>query len=161
MSSPFANWDQHRQRLEQIRENSARAATSYATLRSKGVGQQLLAAPVEFDTPFFHEPSVTSGLHLEVRPNLTTYTLPRVTAGVYRWVTTPRGFYTGAYIYVAVDVERRDGVAFTVDDVAALSIIAVVHHLQFSGVSYKPLGGQASAEVQDPLVVPLTPPHTP
>lgn len=158
MSSPFANWDQARQRLEQIRENSARPATCYVTLRSKGVGDTLLGSPVEFDTPFFHEPSVTSGFHLEVRPSVEKYYMPRVTAGVYRWVTTSRGFYTGAYIYLAVDVNVRD--TFTADQYE-LARVSVVHHLQFNGVSYKPLGGQATAEVEDALIVPLTPPHTP
>lgn len=157
MSNPFASLDQNRQRLEQIRENSARQAISFVRVRSKGVGDQLLNSPVEFDTPFFHEPAVTSGFHLEVRPPA-EYTLPRVSCGVYRWVRTPRGFYTGAFVYFAVDLERRDETAVIADDVAN---VAIVHHLQFTGISYKPLGGQASAEAQDALVPPLTPPAIP
>lgn len=158
MNNPYAQLEQARRRREQIQENSARAATSFVTLRSKGVGDNLLPAPVEFDTPFFHEPSVVSGFHLEVRPSIEIYTLPRVSSGVYRWVKTNRGFYTGAYIYLAVDLERRDGTSVIPEDVAN---VAVVHHLQFFAISYKPLGGQASAEAQDALVTPLTPPFTP
>lgn len=156
--NPYAQLESARRRREQIQENSARAATCFVTLRSKGVGDQLISSAMEFDTPFLHEPSVTSGFHLDVRPSTEKYRMPRVTAGVYRWVTTPRGFYTGAFIYLAVDVTVRD--TFTADQFE-LARVSVVHHLQFNGVSYKPLGGQASAEAQDALVIPLTPPSIP
>lgn len=159
--SLYADLDGARARREQIRENSARAATSFVTLRSKGVGDFILDAPVEFDTPFFHRPSVTSGFHLDVRPDTTLYTLPRVTCGVFRWVKTSRGFHTGAYMYMAVDVEKRDGSSLTIEDVENINRTIVVHHVQFNGVSYKPMSGQPTAEVQDSLIVPLTPPAIP
>ena len=60
--------------------------------------------------------------------------LPVVTTGVYRWVTDDRGYYTGAYVYVAVTTV----VGITLENLpnAARSYV-LEHHLCFEGTAFR------------------------
>jgi len=81
-------------------ENTARLASSVATLRTFGVGSIIIAAPVTFEVAFTEEPSITSGCSLIKAAN-DIFQLPITNVGVRQWVKT-RSLYTGALLYVSV-----------------------------------------------------------
>lgn len=134
----------HESRRTAIRENSARAATQYATFTSDGAGTHLHPEPVRFATPFVGEPAIATGFALTRPPDADIWELPRVTAGVYRWIIEDdHGFHTGAYVYFAVDCPYTEAGQELVDagELGFRPEPVLVHHFAFTGLSYKDLPG--------------------
>lgn len=103
----FGGLEQHRGRLEQTKENSARLARSHGTWESVGSGELIVPDAFVFGITFIEEPSVEYGASLpdidgqsqEMLPG----SVPRCSGGVYRWVRDSNGFYTGANVFFCVD----------------------------------------------------------
>lgn len=90
-----------RNRIEQVRENSARHAWSYCQLNSHGIGEIQLATVVNFDCTFIEEPRIATGFQVD-GDLLIDGSFPTVTAGVWKWARDAREFYTGAYVFFVV-----------------------------------------------------------
>lgn len=100
--------EQHRGRVEQTRENSARYAQSYATYTTTGVGEHQFDEPNLFGCTFTDQPIVAYGFSLDGSQYVEGVPLPRCVGGVREWVRDARGFYVGAYVYLAVDTLPTD-----------------------------------------------------
>lgn len=155
-SNPFLSLELVQRAREAQRNNEARVASVDITYRTQGTGDLLAPAATTFGgLEFIDEPAVSTGLHVEVRPDLTKFFLPRVTVGVYRWQKNSRGFFTGAFLFFAVDIRAREGVT------EAPSRTTLVHHVVFTGASYKGLGAGVRAGASDDAIPPLVPPIVP
>lgn len=100
IASSRANNERWRMEKSATAENAARLAQCTISLRTFGVGSILIAQPVIFDTPFTHEPAITSGYAL-ARTTNPVFQLPLCSVGVRQWVK--RGaLYTAALVYVSV-----------------------------------------------------------
>lgn len=136
--------DQTDSRRQAQDNNAARLAFSVHKMMSKGQGITRLAEPLMFSVIFLEEPHFTQGAALITRPQLSVGE-PVGGAGVWQWHRNPKGYYTGAYVYLSVvlsEVEYGDdGVQMT-------------HNLMFTGIGYKDLGQAVATEAQ--LLTPRT-----
>jgi hypothetical protein len=124
-------------RAQQAREhqtatNSARHATSFAFLRTTGSGELRHPEVLAFDCTFIHQPSIAHGFTLD-GDTLIEGSFPRVTAGVHRWRRNRIGHYTGAWVYVVVDVPG--GITLAPGDLG----YALGHTFTFAGTAMKDL----------------------
>lgn len=115
--------ESHRAKLEQVWENTARQAWSYASLTTTGVGEIQHPTVVRFDCTFIEQPKVAHGFSLD-GDTLVDGSFPTVSAGVWKWWQDKRGFYLGAYVF------------FVVTGVASY---AIQHDFTFSGIAIKDL----------------------
>lgn len=95
-----ANNERWRMEKSATAENAARLAQCTISLRTFGVGSILIAQPVIFDTPFTHEPAITSGYALAKTTN-PVFQLPLCSVGVRQWIKKGE-LYTAALVYVSV-----------------------------------------------------------
>jgi hypothetical protein len=86
----------------QTQENSARGAWAWGSVHSKGWGEIVVEDPIMFDISFVHQPIVAYGFALDDDDQVVDGRLPRCSGGVLRWVTTPDGYFIGAYVFVTV-----------------------------------------------------------
>jgi hypothetical protein len=142
MSDLFRAFEQTRGLRERTRENSARLARAYAKHQTTGWGEILLADPIMFGCTFPDPPAVTSGVVVESSTAagddepLVNGRFPRVTVGVWKWVTDVRDHYTGAYLFFVVETmgyQAYGNVYPTTPDPG----YTLTHHLLFEGISYK------------------------
>ena len=82
-------------------ENSPRIAYEELTYNTTGVGQIIIPGALRFQTVFLRAPSVVTGAVMTEAPGA-GWAYPQVTAGVYRWLTNPKGYFTGVYVYFHV-----------------------------------------------------------
>lgn len=113
----------HRGRLEQVRENSARQAQSFATLTTHGSGETQHATVVPFDCTFIEEPFVAYGFSLD-GDTLVDGFFPTSSGGVWKWQQDRRGFYLGAWVFFVVN---------------GSSTYDLQHSFTFSGIAIKDL----------------------
>lgn len=82
-----------------------------------------------------------------------SYMLPRVTAGVYRWVRNPKGYFTGCFAYFNIQAD------FIGTDIN-IQAMPILHHVfTFSGESYKSMSEAVNEGVEDEEILPLLPPQ--
>lgn len=130
--------DQHDSRRQAQANNASRLAYSVHKLTSKGQGIVRLPDPLPFSTIFLEEPHFTQGASLITRPALSVGE-PLGSAGVWQWHRNPKGYYTGAYVYLSValsEVEYGD------------DGVQMMHNLMFTGIGYKDLGQAVTTEAQ-------------
>lgn len=97
-------WDeqeQFRDRASAIANAGARNGRSLHRVLSKGAGQTRIAQPIAFRLTFIGQPTFTSGVTLAAG-QLQDGAYPVVSIGVFRWQKDGRGFYIGAWLWVAV-----------------------------------------------------------
>lgn len=92
----------HRGRIEQVRENSARLAQSYATYATTGDGEFLIELPNLFGCTFTERPVVAYSYALQA-DEIIAGSMPQSTGGIREWVQDARGFYTGAYVFFVIN----------------------------------------------------------
>lgn len=106
----LTTWDEqqaYRDYLASLAYNGARSASSLHRIGSKGTGETRIAKPIQFACTFVEEPTFTSGVSL-TSGALIPGAYPIATCGVYKWQTDKRGFYIGAYIWVAVNFGKTE-----------------------------------------------------
>lgn len=118
-----SNLEQHRGRIEQVRENTARQAYSFAALNTHGQGEILYPTIVPFNCTFIELPKVSTGFSMD-GDLLIRGLYPVVSAGVWKWQQDRRGFYLGAYVFFTISGD--DGYDLT-------------HNFTFSGIALKDL----------------------
>ena len=136
---------------EHQRENEAREATSIHTVQSTGVGAQMDGAPFKFANPFVLKPTVSYGSEMTLIPDQAVWGLPRCSGSVVRWQMNGRGFYIGAFLLIATDLEPLTGAS-----PVAQPNIRILHHFQFRGLAYKALGDEVMTQVQETTIEPLS-----
>lgn len=142
-------WDEDaiaRARASNIALNGARTARSFHRIASKGAGEIHMAQPVPFAVTFTEQPTLTSGLALGAG-QLVPGAYPIAQVGVHKWQTDSRGFFIGAYLWIAVtfgpDSLSTDGsLTFLshADQIAraqAMNRLQLDHHLCFEGMALR------------------------
>lgn len=129
-------------RRETQAANSARLALYRHTHASSGVGTVQVPTAIDFDVTFLERPHFTQGAVVKVSPDLAIWNLPIGTAGLWQWKRNTKGYYIGAYVYLDVRMETRNG------DVLDYPHVEMLHDLLFSGVAYKDLGDAISTDAQ-------------
>lgn len=141
----FGSLENRRGQLECTRENSARLARSYGTHVTTGWGEIVAPDPIFFDCTFLNSPAVTSGVVVtsstggndnDADGPLVAGRFPRVTAGVWRWVTDVNDNYTGAYVFFVVETAGFQFTAGTLPSTPEPGY-HLTHHLLFEGIAYK------------------------
>jgi hypothetical protein len=99
-------FEQHRGKVEQTRENTARLAQSFGSFETRGDGEFILSEAHLFGCTFTERPVVSYGYSLteESEPPLFGR-LPQCVGGVSLWITNPKGFYVGAYTFFVVNCQ--------------------------------------------------------
>lgn len=134
LTDAFGAFDARRQDAADQRENSPRLAVSQHTYDTAGVGDVVVAAPIRFQVTFVGEPYLSTGVALTQAPNatyLTQFTLPMVTAGIYRWVLDERGLFVAAHVFFAIRQDAKDP--------AVVPRPRLTHFLSFTGLGMKAL----------------------
>lgn len=130
---PFEALEQHRGRVEQIAENSARLAFSYAAFDSLGWGEFQVPTVVTFDVTFIERPYVSYAYSVD-GDTLVKGRFPRAQGFVYKWRLDTKGFYTGCWVGFTVETQSpfidtdKDDPGYSLD-----------HHFTFAGNAYKDL----------------------
>jgi hypothetical protein len=132
----FQALEQRRGQLDAIRENTSRLATCQLSFHTHGWGEFKLPTAAYFTSTFVTRPFVAAGCSIDGDALVPTR-FPRVTAGVYRWMTDVKGFYRGAWVFFVVDT-RSPYLSTTVDNDPGYDLI---HDLQFTGIAIKALPG--------------------
>lgn len=110
-------------REEQIRENSARHATSYAQVTTHGAGEILVATVVPFDCTFVETPRVAYGFSID-GDDLVDGLFPISCGAVWKWQQDHREYFLGAYVYFVVN---------------GATDLDLVHDFTFTGIAIKDL----------------------
>jgi len=162
----------HRGKVEQIRENTARLASAYATYSTEGDGEFLLDEPHLFGCTFTERPIVAYGFSMGDSDNedqLVIGKLPTANGGVRRWVTDVRGFYIGAYVFFTVDTatvarttaptgaEDPPSLFSPPDPNAATPLYRVDHDFTFTGIALKDLPEYLLDPTSEPLARDIVP----
>ena len=126
LHNPYAQIVRGTSRQAQKDENASRYARFECEFTTTGSMQKAFADAVMFDCTFAEEPHVVTGLYCFSDDLLKASVFPRVTAGVYRFITTPQGYCTGAYVWFNVDVGIFDN-------------FQIHHYFTFSGIATKVL----------------------
>lgn len=127
--------DADRQSREQAKENQARPAFATLTYTTKGNGEFIAPAVLDFGVTFIEEPAFSHGAFISKIPNQTRWMFPRTEAAVLRWQRDNKtGFYTGAFMIYMVDVTSR--LRRVPQEIPSAE---VHHHLVFQGQAIKAL----------------------
>lgn len=96
-----------RAREEQVQENSARLAQTYATFTTTGDGDHTLPDPCLFGCTFTEQPIVSYGYSMDGdQLQDDTAPLPRCSGFIRKWVQDARKHYIGAYVCFVVNTAR-------------------------------------------------------
>jgi hypothetical protein len=123
-----------RGQIDATRENTARLAISQCSFTSHGWGEFKVPEVAYFTSTFIERPSVSCGSSIDGDLLIPTR-FPRVTAGVYRWLTDVKGFYTGAWVYFTIDTQSP----YIATTVIADPGYDLIHDVTFIGVAIKAL----------------------
>ena len=134
----FQALEQRRGQLDAIRENSSRIAVCQTSFATHGNGEFKLPTCTYFTCTFITRPHIAAGLSVDgdlLQPGF----FPRVSVGVYRWLTDVKGYYTGAWVFFVVST--RDPCAYVGSgfDPCADPGYDLIHDLQFTGIAIKEL----------------------
>jgi hypothetical protein len=138
-------WDEQRDYLDRvsgIAANGAKVGRSLHWLLSRGAGEMHFIQPIPFQLTFVNKPLFTSGVALATG-QLTSGAYPVVSTGVFKWQGDSRGFYIGAWIWIAVgfaDTQLGTSSTDAVDATAraaALNKLELEHHLSFEGLALR------------------------
>lgn len=130
--------DARRQYSDQVQENSARLAQSFATYDTTGQGSKAFDKKCKFGVTFIEKPIVAycAELDLDVLGDLQNVdagempVLPICTGFVCEWDTDERGYYTGCWVAVRV--------YFPYEDLIDIKMkVEVTHNFTFSAVALK------------------------
>lgn len=141
-----------RSQAEQTAENTARTAWSWGSFDTTGSGEIVLATPQAFTCTFIYEPDIAHGFSIDPSTPPKAGRFPRVSAGVSGWVKNSQGFFTGAYVFFAIDTSGPDvdpGPSTTggVNSLNDPPPSYLLHHtFTFSGVALKDLPSWATEE---------------
>jgi hypothetical protein len=91
-------------RLQAQSQNTTRRATAEATFEARGVGTRQIKKPIIFSVTFSEEPHFVSGCATVVNADNSQYFDPIGHCGIYQWKINDKGQYTGAYLWVSVQV---------------------------------------------------------
>lgn len=139
---------QHRGRIEQVRENTARTAESYATFVTQGLGQFVLADAAIFGCTFIDRPAVAYGCSLSEDADgsdvLTPIegNVPRGSGLVVKWIKDANNYYTGAYVVLVIDApdapvqEAGSTTTPVIEPISAPSYV-LEHDFTFTGIAIK------------------------
>lgn len=137
----FGPLEQHRQRIEQQRENSARLARAYVSTETSGWGEIIKPDVLDFGCTFISEPTFTTGAILRGDSSgptgqLASGRFPRISMGVWRWQHDAQNYYTGAYVFFVIETvgfQTSSGVLPVEVDPG----YRIGHHMVFEAVAYK------------------------
>lgn len=131
---PWGGQEAHRARVEQVAENNARLAWSYAQVGSTGWGEMLITTPVTFAVTFLEKPIVSYGYELIGKPPVSTR-FPRCHGFVTEWIYDLRGrYWIGCKVALVVETKSSN-----IETTAAEPNYSIQHHFTFAGVAYKSL----------------------
>ncbi len=120
-------------RVSAAAQNASRQAMCETSYISNGAGQIRLKAPFVFPIIFATEPHFTTGSSVVKNPDPKVFHDPIGNAGVYNWQRDKDGLYTGAFIWVRVDVALVDANATT--EVQVPVTLRTRHYMTFSAVA--------------------------
>jgi hypothetical protein len=126
ISDPYKQIVRGSSRQSQIDENASRYARFECKFITTGSQQKRFPDPVMFDCTFVDEPHVVTGLYCAGDDLEGASVFPRVSAGIYKFIASPQGYYTGAYVWFNVDVGIFD-------------TFEIHHYFTFSGIAIKVL----------------------
>jgi hypothetical protein len=142
-----------RGQLDAIRENTSRLAVCQTSYETHGNGEFKLPTCTYFTCTFVTRPHIAAGLSVD-GDALQPHYFPRVTVGVYRWLTDVKGYYTGAWVFFVVStrdpcwlgntsvsrsVKARTAYVGSNYDPCADPGYDLIHDLQFTGIAIKEL----------------------
>ncbi len=116
--------------------NRNRHAVAEMTYLSTGTGQVRFAQPLDFPVRFRTEPQFATGSGVRSNPHAKLWHDPRGSGGVRAWVRDKNGLYTGAYVWLRVDM---DPITPGSDLLLPPQDCQVVHYLTFMGIAVKDL----------------------
>jgi hypothetical protein len=140
--------DADENRRSTAKENASRNAQVEVTYNQTGTGQKRVKEAIIFPVIFKNEPHFTSGSGVVSNPNSDVYHDPRGSSGVYAWKRDGRGYYTGAWVWVRIDMERKpistrtgQGASrqYMYQLLAGQLHTKVTHFLTFSAIAFKDL----------------------
>jgi hypothetical protein len=134
-------FDLERRRADQHRdqENSGRIAEAFARFRSTGQGSIEFPERVDFGLTFIEEPYMSYGFQVDLddlddlmenEAGTKTPPIPVCSGCVTAWDRDARGFYTGAWVAVAVWFPYESNVWPDLD-------VEIFHHYSFKAVAFK------------------------
>jgi hypothetical protein len=88
--------------LDQLAENAGRVARVILTFDTTGEGELLVQRALGFELVFSREPAITTGVALTAG-RLVKGKFPNVSAGVWKWDRSSKGYYTGAFLFFVCD----------------------------------------------------------
>lgn len=130
----FQALEHRRSQLDAIRENVGRLATCQLTFSTHGWGEIKVPTVSYFTSTFINRPLIATGCSIDGDLLIPTR-YPRVSAGVYRWLTDVKGYYTGCWVYFVVDTQNPY-IETTVETDPGYDLI---HDMQFTGIAIKSL----------------------
>ncbi len=130
-------------------ENTARPALVETRIQVTGSGQmRLTKQPVTFPCLFKDLPILSVGSSVQKNPNPNVWYDGVATAGVYSWIKDKSGYYTGANIWVRVEVRPINVVVDEDSTSIPPNDMQTIIHLTFSARAVKAM---RSVEVTDDL----------
>lgn len=133
MGNPFEALENRRQRIQQVAENSARLASSYATFTSTGWGEFRQTTVTRFNLTFITKPIIAYSYEIDGDALVDTR-FPRSHGFVYKWQQDSRDYYTGCWVAFVVDTRNPYITTAELDPNYDL-----VHHFTFTGIALKDL----------------------
>jgi hypothetical protein len=124
-------------------ENTTRDAVVNITHISKGAGQQRVGPVVAFPVVFREVPHFACGSAVISNPDQVNWQDPVGSSGITGWQVDDRGYYTGAFIWVRVDLYPVN----SADTTLTPPVVQVEHHLSFTGKAIKDLRGYQNASL--------------
>lgn len=149
MAESRANWNfvqvnlaAYKAALQQAQENATRRATVDTQYKTTGAGQKRQVHAIEFPVKFITEPHLVTGCGTLKNPDPATWHDPVGMAGVYRWKMDKAGYFTGAFIWIRVEISSISGSGIIITD-AGLGTgltpknLKTMIYLTFSGTAVK------------------------
>jgi len=99
---PWGAMEQVRSQRDRNYENRARYAEAMGFELTTGYGETKFPDVIPFKLAFVTEPAVAYGCALD-DDTLVSGRFPRCHGGVYTWQLDAKGFYIGAWVFVAID----------------------------------------------------------
>ena len=126
--------------VDTTRENSGRHCMVYGTFQTTGWGCAVFDTDVTFGVSFTETPIVSYAAAVPIDQQGQTFgdytNFPRVSGGVYRWRTTPKGLYTGAVCFACVELAAIADYTLLIPPALPAGFI-MDHHFTFAGIAVK------------------------
>jgi hypothetical protein len=126
ITNPYKQIVRGQSRQAQTDENASRYARFECKLVTTGSQKSQFPNPITFDCTFVQEPHVVTGIYCAGDDLDGAAVFPAVTVGISRFISSPQGYYTGAYVWFNIDVGIFDD-------------FEIHHYFTFSGTAIKGL----------------------